>query len=541
MKAKLFSHRQITPHQFLVPLLIAAILISGYLFMKNPNIGGFALEQHSAVHNLLEGNGWTDFNGTWAMVEPGYGILSYIFYLLVGDIEYAGMLVSSVAYLLLIPTVYYTVDFLFGKQTACLAAFLVTFWPALLSYSYISLTDCVFTCVLFVGFSLYVRVILGRGRGLQRIFLGLVLGLAYLIREDEGLWIAVLVLSSLFVFAYIGRRRDVRKPRSLRSVYSAFQVPIIAAFSFLVILLSEMAFIYSQAGVWSISVDITPVYQISSDLSNSVIVGQVTSAAGSTQFGGQNLVAGELFNGIFKSIAYVLATLVFLWIIYPFFVVDTPLKRPRPSTRNLHLLLAFVIFTSPVFLKSFLSFWGNDNFLLQYAIYLLILLAALAVRVLEKMLPTRSGQYFDTWIVLVCLLALFMALKIGTPDLYQVVTTPHGHLGLRAAGLWLGDHVKNPEELMLAVPRKGEIAAFYTGGKTFAMGEYIDVGEMKRQEIRVLLRDGDIDYLILDNSYTQKNQYLQALWENPVLADEFGFKLVQQDDKGLFQIYTGEY
>lgn len=540
IKSKLFTDWHITPRQFLIPLLIIASLMSGYLFMKNPNIGGSALAHQAAVNNLVAGNGWIDYQGSWAGVEPGFGLLSYIFYLFVGDFEYAGMLVSVFAYLAMIPTVYYTVNFLFGRQTAFLAAFLVTFWPTLLSYSYVNLSDCVFAFVLFVSFSLYVKVILGLSGRLQNLFLGLVLGLTYLIRETEGLWIAALVLSSLFVFACMDLRQNNRKLYSFRSVYAAFRAPTTVTLWFLVVFLLYVAFIYLHSGVWSISVDITPGIQIPSDLSNSVIAGQVTSGASNAHFRGQTFAAGGLIKGIFRSNAYVLATLACLWLAYPFLVTDTPPTWPRLNKRNMYLLFSFVIFTSPVLLNAFLTFRGDDNFLLQYAIYFQILLAALTVRLLEKMLPTRRNQHSDGWIALVCLLALLMAFKVGTPDLLQVIKTPHGHLGLRAAGLWLSDHVEHPEDVILAVPRKGEVVSFYASGKTFLIGEYIDVGEMGRREIEALLQNGDVDYLILDDSYTPKNQYLQGLWDNPVKADEFGFTLLRQDDNGLYQIYIGK-
>ena len=246
----------------LTVLMVLGALMAGSLLLRNPNMGADALMYHSAVHNLFAGNGWTYFiygYYSWAPVEPGYGLLSYFFYLLTRDIEYSGMLVSAFAYLLLIPTTFFTTKFLFGKWSAVLASVLVTFWPTVLSFSYVNLSDTAFTFFLLLGFSLYIRVLLGKNTLLKNALLGLVLGFTYLIREPEGLLIASLAIGSLFFFEALNLSKSERKLTSFNPKLKTFVPPATALLGFLLVALSYVVFIHSQSGVWSLSIKISPI------------------------------------------------------------------------------------------------------------------------------------------------------------------------------------------------------------------------------------------------------------------------------------------
>ena len=127
-------------YAFLGLLLLIAVSMNSYLMIKNPNMGSDALRYHSIFHNLIAGQGYRSYVGNiGANSELGFGMISYLFFLLCGDIELSGMLTSSVSYLLLIPAVYLTVRYLFGNRVAVLATVFITFWPGLISFSYINL------------------------------------------------------------------------------------------------------------------------------------------------------------------------------------------------------------------------------------------------------------------------------------------------------------------------------------------------------------------------------------------------------------------
>ena len=87
-------------------LLLILIMVAGWmnfsLVLRNPNITGDGIQYTSVVFNWFQGNGYTNVVGIPWLVEPGYGFLTYLFNIFIGDIELSGMLVSSAAYLLLI-------------------------------------------------------------------------------------------------------------------------------------------------------------------------------------------------------------------------------------------------------------------------------------------------------------------------------------------------------------------------------------------------------------------------------------------------------
>lgn len=150
MKKKLDQDDQILTRKwmevvYLAVLFLAAALMNGFLMLRNPNIGADALKYHAPIHNLLAGKGWRYYTGEFAWVDPGYGAISYLFFLFVRDIELSGMLASSFSYLLLIPTVYLSSRYLFDKRVAVMVSSFVAFSPALLASSYINLTESTYT------------------------------------------------------------------------------------------------------------------------------------------------------------------------------------------------------------------------------------------------------------------------------------------------------------------------------------------------------------------------------------------------------------
>ena len=551
----------ITPARFLIPLMLVAALMNAYLFIRNPNIGGDALLYHAAFHNFMAGKGWVYFiygSYIWAPVEPGYGMLSYLFYLLVSDIELSGMVVSTIAYLLMILVVYYTVDYLFGKRSALLAACLITFWPTLISYSYTNLTDCTFVFFLFVGFSLYTRVALNENRLSRSALLGLFLGLGYLIREGEGLLVAILAILSLFALA-VYYQQQTKKTLGLQ--LKLFLFPITTLLVFMVVAFPYILIIHTYTGVWTPTTKIMPVFKTIPMPSNTESTSESPTSAtfqdesgissiGETQFVGLKIVQSPSFANIGKNIsglivylltmnAHALATLTLLWGIFPLLSTKKLFTRLRPGARKIRILLSLAVFSSPALLHLAIPERLDSRLLMQYSIYLLIGIAFLCIRFLEKIQTSWGRQYSDAWVILICLVSIVASLGFGSPTLIDALTETHGHLGLRSAGLWLSEHAQNPEALSIIATRKGEVALFYASNKTFSVGRSQDLtSDMTLEQIGDLMSARAIDYLLLDNHYVNDLPNLMPLWENPTLARYFGLSLVYRDDDDLFQIYS---
>ena len=581
----------------LVMLIILAALMSGFLFYMNPNIGGDALQYHSAFHNFIQGNRWHIYDGSWARVDPGYGMLSYVFFLFIRDIEISGMLVSVVAYLLMIPVMFSAVDFIFGKRTALLASFLITFYPTLISYSYINLTDVVFTFFLLLGFLLYTRVLLGKHTpvasqnfgecrtGCQPVLryapsfsrryhtpaknalLGLVLGVAYLIRAAEGLMVAGLALAGLLIIGMVDWSREEKPPRSFGSLAKKHIFPPgVAIFVFLLISLPYVLLIRDQAGVWSFTARIKPV----TTASQAATGASVSQAASSPTADGEAeslsppatplpaaaqqprfLGAIEAYSPNLKNLAaktskmlvlfwemnsHALLPLGILGAVYPFLGDRKLFAKVSITSFERRILLALGVFSSPAIIHFLVSALHSNRWMLQYSAYILIGIAFLTIRFLERFLESVGSKRFDLGVVLVCLITLAASWVAGSPTLVEVFTTPHAHLGLRSAGLWLHDNVQDPGNLNILAPKKGAVALFYASGKSFSMGESTNA-TMPLEDISALLEGGDADYLLLDNHYVQNFGALKPLWDNPALGADYGLDLLFSDPRGLFQIY----
>ncbi len=566
---KVFSDWTISTAQFLIPLMIVAAVINGFLFIRNPNMGADALFYHSAAHNFFDGQGWINFTGSWAKQEPGYGFLSYLIFFIVRDIEYSGMLVSSIAYLLLIPTVWSVANFLFGKRSAMLASFWVTFWPILISYSYINLTDCVYLFVLFVGFSLYMRVLIGNRNNWKNFVLGIVLGLAYSIREPESLLVAGLVLLSLFLKAFKKWIRVKTGTNAFQFMREQFLGPSVAALGFFVVFGFYIAFIYFQSGVWSFSIKIDPILQpalnisapyTSQELPNTTELNQnVTDPeiipTPSDKTTDVQLWAGitwyePVFLDLFKNfpefvsrftqiVLYVFAIPLALWVMSPNFLKWQKLNWHKVDSRKLSLILAMVIFSSPAILH-LLDSKLHSRYLMQYAIYYLIIAAFLTARLFQIILNHRQKFQSDLWMIVFCLCSLPLFAILGSPNLIDVFTQPHGHLNLRAAGYWIAENVDEPYEIEIIAPRKADVAMFYARGKEFPTDISERIASLSLAEIATYIISEKDTYLVLEPLYLSNVPQLLPLWEDPGLAENYGLTLLVQDYGNHFLIISAK-
>ena len=191
------------PRTALCAVVLAGFLMSGFLALTYPAMGGDALHYVMPFINFAQGHGYTYFEngGSYAetMFPPGTGLAAYPFVLILRDPEFGGMLLSLVSYVLLIPASYYVARSLFGAQAGLLTAVVVAFCPTLIKYSYTVGSDVVFSLLLFAALGLYIKLLFKNGNVWLNIALGAVLGLACLTRP-EALSVAVLAVSSLLLF-----------------------------------------------------------------------------------------------------------------------------------------------------------------------------------------------------------------------------------------------------------------------------------------------------------------------------------------------------
>jgi len=587
-----FSSEKIKPLYIFSPIFLTSIVMVGFLFVKNPNMGNDGLHYHSVTHNFFMGNGWRNFMGTWSPVEPGYGILSYLLYLVIGDIEYSGMLVSAIAYVLLIPLIYRTVDFLFGLKTAILATFFVTFWPTLLSYSSANVTDVVYLFFLICGFSVFTKTLFEEKISSRSFLLGLILGMAYLIREPEGFVVAVFAVISLAIICYkhwlLMRTKNAKKDPWIL----VFWQPITMTFGFLLILLPYIVFIYTQTGVWSPSIKVEPVNSFENitiqkqlpqeDVAvhieeSAITVTPITSTitpqpktidhptpfpavepvnkpainfpnikilngfrAYSPSFENVYSNIDELVWGLFRTNFHAITILGIIWLVFPFLSAKRLTVRGFFGSRNKRIVISIMVFSSPVILHLSVPSSLEERFLMQYSIFLLITLASLSIFFLKGILESRKKSLSHLQIVFIGLLSVVIPIYFGTNSVRAVLETPHPHQGLREAGVWLAKNIHQTDDLVILSPRKGQIALFYASGKKPSFGKSIRINpDLSLQSVISRVNKKQVNYLLLDNHYVYWTPNMKPLWENPDLADYFGLELVFSDRDNYFQIYEG--
>lgn len=572
-RTRKFENWRLEPKIFLPALLVIAAALNAYLMIRNPNIGGDALWFHSSFHNLIEGNGYLN-PYTGDVVEPGYGMLSYPFYLLFGSIELSGMLVSAIAYLLIIPTTYFTVDYLFGRRSAVLAAWLIALWPALLSFSYVSLSDMAFALFALLGFSLYARILAGQTRLPRYILLGAALGMAYLLREAEGLWLAGLVLASLFVFAVIDslRARGQAQPLRLRS--KTLLRPFSTALIFSLAVLFYAGLIHSQFGEWAVFSRVENPRQPPSWAAATAVAAPAAAPAeppspdpvAEAAPAAERPSLADRFRNSFMALtgtpptnwplfrqnlrtlgarvlgmnAHAIAPLALLGLLYPLVSRKRLFARWRPKAHRWRLLFAFAVFISPVLLLIVAVDRTALRYYLSDFVYVVILSAVLTVRLLEGALKALSKRGYDLGVAVVGLAAVLVSLGFGTPNLPETLTARHAHQGLRAAGLWLREHAPAPADVSILAPTKGQVTAFYASGEKFST-QYGSIPYAQTlDKIGALVNTTDFDYLVLDDYYVHQQPHLEALWHDPGSAQESGLLLLHHDPQGRFQIYVGE-
>ena len=234
----------------LLSLMCCAAIMSFNLIQRNPNVTGDGLQYTSVVFNWLQGYGYKNLpNMSW-LTEPGYGLLTYAVNIIVNNIELAGMLVSLIAYVLLIPAVYFCTKAISSRFAASIAALLVTFYPYLLTFSWLNLTDSAYTFFLFISFFAAVRLLYVEHKWLSAVMMGLFLGYAALIRP-EGYGVAVLSILAIFLIqAWVYAKQ---KEKKVTKLIQTWKYTVASLFLFLLMTLPFLFFIHQLSGVWVIS------------------------------------------------------------------------------------------------------------------------------------------------------------------------------------------------------------------------------------------------------------------------------------------------
>ena len=161
------TNQRISDKTILVLLIVITLATTFFLITRNPHMEVESPRYLLSIHNLVDNKGYTYGRNLELLNPPGYGIIAYLFFLVARDIELSGMITSAISTILIIPLTFYTSRFLFGRRTALISSFLVTFSPVVWANSYTANPTALFTFFLLLSFFVYVQVLSKKSRVYQ--------------------------------------------------------------------------------------------------------------------------------------------------------------------------------------------------------------------------------------------------------------------------------------------------------------------------------------------------------------------------------------
>lgn len=420
----------------LLLLIIIAIGMNSYLFIRNPNFGADASGYYFPVHNFMDGQGYT-FQGRLSVLPPGYGILSYLFFLITKDIEMSTMLVSSFSYVLSVGVAYLIGTVLAGRIAGFLSAFFITFCPVIISYSCVSLIDLSYLFFALLSFSVYVKIIFQGPDYFRNILLGFLLGYTLLIRE-QGLVLAVGAVLSLFLFVIIRLKKE--RPVRRASLWKHLSYPASALIVTAIFILIQMYPLYSKTGSLMIYARLYTYlknksniyvpeyqekiqekindipnespggnsYQVSENRSKEHVVSTIDyTPIPLKQFFSNATVA---WKQVVHITIYALVPLILVtWFFGVYVLMYLATKKTFPFhwkslAQTVKILVSFLIFIVPIGVPIAFNHVVWIRYMMEHSAFFLILAAVIIV----KLLRSLSKQYVSYGVGIICVISSLM-------------------------------------------------------------------------------------------------------------------------------------
>ncbi|MFH1403426.1 MAG: glycosyltransferase family 39 protein [Candidatus Altiarchaeota archaeon] len=529
-------------------LMTIAAVMSLFLSITKQGVDEDSLKHLMPAHELAAGRGYIYRGSPQLLMPPGYGMIAYIAYLLVGDIEYSGIIVSSASYLLLIPLAYHAGRRMFDRKVGLLSAFYATFSPVMVYFSHQAFSDCLFSLFIMLGLITYYEILSGRRSLVKSMLYGALIGYAYLIRPEGFL---IMLFSAAYLFA-VERRETGDTLKSLKH-------PMAVMMAFIVLAAPYVMFVHAHTGLWTMSPKISFILVYGEKVVDGLEAVQVKMEEHPEYFQpGYRLDVREyLMERGWKYVIRV-GRNVMHWVsfftamdfhaILPLTVLFffTVLSRDTENQYNVgdfipdgRKLMAFIIFMIPS--TQYILFCVIERYLLPFTTIMLIPLSAAALRVADKTVR-HLGVAYGNGLAIICITSLIAA--SGTlhvtdiTSLYFTFTEPDVHAGIMKAGLWLGENAGDDGNLRILAPRMGDVILFYANGKKNADGEYVNLHPgMDVDEVSLILRNGSADYLVLDFNYVKRRPMMYGLWNTREESLGQGIGVVYEDPEGYFKVY----
>ncbi len=183
----------------LVLVLIAAFAIRLFLAFFETEAGVDSIHYILMGDNIARGisfDTWNTTGGRWVM-PPTFPILIAFFRVLGFGLQWSGHLASVTAGTILLIPLYYLTRRLFSTQTARIAILLAAFYPILVDYSVVILTENLFAAFVLLTLIFVHRAFSEKGTAWDSFWSGLSLALAFLTKTFGIFLLPFLLLSYL--------------------------------------------------------------------------------------------------------------------------------------------------------------------------------------------------------------------------------------------------------------------------------------------------------------------------------------------------------
>jgi 4-amino-4-deoxy-L-arabinose transferase-like glycosyltransferase len=511
---------------WLAVMLLAALAMAGWIGITRAHMNADSLYYLIPTRNLLAGDGLTYNGESHTVFPPGYGLVTYPLYRIVGDFETAGILVSVVLYVALVGLVYAVGRWIYHDSSALAAAFFTLISPVLLIQAGQAMTDILFTFLYFLAFCVYLRAVYHRRlTPAWAAALGFLLGLLYLTRP-EALALVAVVGGSLALWTLRSHARD----------FSAWLSVGLVGVVFVLMAAPYILFLHDALGEWTISGKVRQ--NIIRD--ENVALYEDASVGEFFEEEGWDYVTRVLTNWKDSVIQLVGMNRGVFLLVGAVGLLHLALRRKLlPSLdwdeRKSQAAWVQLLFFLPILAYAF--FYLEYRFFLAQSLIMFLPLAYFVGRGLADLLPASPRIPVLLAACLLMLPAYFYFLVPIFKDA-SLDTAFTGYIHLREAkdvGTWVYEHTENPKEAYIIAPGKANLVAYYAAGREEQDFAWMPQ-EMTAAELRAAMQKGEYDYLVIEESYRGYNAAALALWNDPALAEEYGLTLLHQEDR--FQVYA---
>lgn len=539
-------------------LLTCGGFMASHLAMLDPYFMVDNFYRLQPVFNMMANKGYASTD-SWHYIEPGTAFAIYFITFLIGDIEYAAILLNILSFLLLIPTMFLIGRCLVDARLGLLAATLITFSPKTIWYAHSPMHPPLFTLLLSLAFLTHCRILTMGPSWMRCMGHGILLGLMWLVRA-EGFLPAMLSLALLFFYVFVRNHSPVscvmpvKLSTSLKMVSAAGLFYLITASPWLIMVkyhTDEWRFIGRNGdGAY-----------LSSTIKDNWIVPDTNEKLNNKKYyespfiyfiahGREMLMRLRVnaehvfYKNIVHAVRNALAPFFFLLFLSLFFTTAPFVPLASWTHREFFIFLSILCFVSPVpvvatlyrlqiYYQSYIPFW---ILAISIGIWRLMRIIALNPRLVGYM---AASLFFAH-------LILPLPGVSHQPDLPNLWWANSANFPARErlAGMWLAENCRTDTIRVLSSlnGRELRLLSFYSKRKSLNEGNRNDAMSLSRvdlteQTIDNLMAVNNMDTLILDDKMAMGFSMVKPLWDNPATASSYNLELLHQDPANRFQVY----